>query len=349
MHGDFNKEHPLRSMSIAIIGACNLNCAFCYVGGTREGKMDFETFKKIVDDAIPLGLRMVKITGGEPTLHPELHKFLDYLHQHGIQNNIVTNGTMITEQSAKKFRKSFTTVKVSLESIDEKTDDSLTRVPGTWKKKMQAIEILRRNGFNKKNLCIIIKALKQNKKYFLQTYEWAYKNNITPALDRLIPVMNAKEEWAITGPELNDLISDANKIEEFNLETQMPQTKNSPCNVHGRNCYIEVNGDVYPCSGLRVIAGNIFRHSLDEIWNDSAVFKEFFAFRDDLKGTCGKCEQSRLNHCCGCRAIAFAIFHDPRAPDPHCPRYNPNDKWVPDYSYWKNENFSNISKPTIKI
>jgi MoaA/NifB/PqqE/SkfB family radical SAM enzyme len=335
-------------MSVSITGACNLNCAFCYVGGPRKGKMEFSVFKKIVEDAMKLGVETVKLTGGEPLLHEEWEKFAQYLEDCDLNHEIITNGTMITEEVAKKLKATKTGVRMSLESIEEKIDDSLTCIPGAWKKRMLAIENLKKAGFTKKELYILTKALKQNKKTFLQTYDWAIKNNITPTLGRLIPVMNAKEDWALKGEEFRELLAKANQLFEFNEAVQLPQLKNSPCNIQGKNCYVEVNGDVFPCSGLRVIAGNIFQQSLTEIWNNSKVFKEFCGLRDNLKGSCAKCQQNKEKKCCGCRAIAFATFHDPCAPDPHCPNYNPKDKWQSDYSYWKKQNFENIPKTKNK-
>jgi radical SAM protein with 4Fe4S-binding SPASM domain len=213
---------------------------------------------------------------------------------------------------------------------------------------MESIKNLKAAGYNKKNLTIITKALKQNKETFIETFDWAMKNDINTSLDRLIPVMCAKPQWAIAGQELTDLITRINKLNKYNDKVTMPQLKNSPCSAIGTSCYVEVNGDVYPCSGLMVLAGNAFKSSLDYIWNHSKVFNEFDSFKDNLKGSCSKCKQNKEKQCCGCRAIAFAIFHDPRAPDPHCPNYNIKDKWEPDYSFWQKETIANIKKSKTK-
>lgn len=68
-------------VQIDITDACPHNCANC----TRYNRnkkhhymMDFDTFKKCVDSVVDYPGGLVGIMGGEPTLHPEFEKFLEY-------------------------------------------------------------------------------------------------------------------------------------------------------------------------------------------------------------------------------------------------------------------------------
>ncbi len=67
-------------VQIELTNACSLSCANCtrFCGHHQKNFfMDFDTFKKAVDSmAGHKGL--IGIMGGEPTLHPEFEKFIDY-------------------------------------------------------------------------------------------------------------------------------------------------------------------------------------------------------------------------------------------------------------------------------
>ncbi len=64
-------------------GACNLNCSHCWINpefqeeGTKTSlHLDIELVKKAVEQGKPLGLRSVKLTGGEPLLNPRIKEII---------------------------------------------------------------------------------------------------------------------------------------------------------------------------------------------------------------------------------------------------------------------------------
>ena len=78
---------------------------------------------------------------------------------------------------------------------------------------------------------------------------------------------------------------------------------------------ITPEGDVTPCPYMTVVAGNIRRNSLTEIWHTAPVFVELRDLKQ-LKGRCGDCEFKEL--CGGCRCRAFAAYGDYMQEDPAC-------------------------------
>ena len=80
-------------------------------------------------------------------------------------------------------------------------------------------------------------------------------------------------------------------------------------------CFISHQGEVFPCGYLPVLAGDLRRQPLAEIWENAAVFQQL---RDtgNLKGKCGCCEFRNI--CMGCRARAFAATGDYLDEEPFC-------------------------------
>ena len=80
-------------------------------------------------------------------------------------------------------------------------------------------------------------------------------------------------------------------------------------------CFISHQGEVYPCGYLPVLAGDLRRQSLAEIWENSVVFAQLRE-TENLKGKCGRCEFRNI--CMGCRARAFAATGDFLDEEPFC-------------------------------
>jgi len=80
-------------------------------------------------------------------------------------------------------------------------------------------------------------------------------------------------------------------------------------------CFISHEGEVYPCGYLPVIAGDLRKQSLSDIWQNSVVFGHL-RHTDELKGKCGGCEFRNI--CMGCRARAFAASGDYMDEEPFC-------------------------------
>ena len=81
-------------------------------------------------------------------------------------------------------------------------------------------------------------------------------------------------------------------------------------------CFVSHTGEIFPCGYLPVSVGNVKRHNLSEIWQNSEVFQRL---RDEtqLEGKCGICEFKRV--CLGCRARAYYDSHgNYMAEEPHC-------------------------------
>src|SRR3989338_3689587 len=72
-------EDTLDYMSIALLGACNMKCIFCYVDGNRPGMWKPDELEPIFEEAQDLGMRKIQLSGGEPLIYPHLESVLENL------------------------------------------------------------------------------------------------------------------------------------------------------------------------------------------------------------------------------------------------------------------------------
>lgn len=88
---------------------CNLNCKICYVKKFNYNQnLNFKDIKKIIDEAINLGVKIMAIVGKEPLLLLETTlDILTYLkskkRNYNIIYGIVTNGTLLNRETVKKL------------------------------------------------------------------------------------------------------------------------------------------------------------------------------------------------------------------------------------------------------
>ncbi len=122
------------------VSACNLRCVMCFQvdeSFTNDqnfmGNMDFELFKKIIDDAKQSGIQAITLTGrGEPTLHPQIGEMLDYCSGKFFELKMNTNATKLTEKLIHKILQSdITDLVFSVDSYGKKEYESI-RVNGIF-------------------------------------------------------------------------------------------------------------------------------------------------------------------------------------------------------------------------
>ncbi len=83
-----------------------------------------------------LGLGSIKLTGGEPTLHPEFRELVSLIAEAGLGITMETNGTLIDDDLAQFIRATpqFNFVSVSLDGADAETHDTMRSVPGSYQR-----------------------------------------------------------------------------------------------------------------------------------------------------------------------------------------------------------------------
>lgn len=76
--------------------ACNENCTFCHTADLRHIDDTAERIDWKIDRAKRLGYSMVVLSGGEPTMRPELSRWARRVASHGLDLGLVTNGLMLS-------------------------------------------------------------------------------------------------------------------------------------------------------------------------------------------------------------------------------------------------------------
>lgn len=121
---------------------CNLRCIHCYIdaSGTGEaGELTTREAKDMIDDLAAFGVPVILFSGGEPFMREDLFELGRYAADRGLRTVISTNGTLITEDMARKVKDAgFSYVGISLDGL-EVTNDKFRKQTGAFMKTLEGI------------------------------------------------------------------------------------------------------------------------------------------------------------------------------------------------------------------
>lgn len=80
---------------IEITNVCNLNCSFCAPHNREPRFMNFDEFKQILLKIKPFTDYIYLHVKGEPLLHLDVDKFIEYAYNEGFKINLTTNATLL--------------------------------------------------------------------------------------------------------------------------------------------------------------------------------------------------------------------------------------------------------------
>lgn len=139
----------LNTLYMYLTEGCNLACRHCWLGprfdatGSSYPTMTVEMFETAIREGKPLGLSGVKLTGGEPLMHPQFVRLLEIVRREELRLTIETNGILCTPEIAAEIAKSTDRcVAVSIDGTDAATHEWVRGVPGCFDASCRAVRNL---------------------------------------------------------------------------------------------------------------------------------------------------------------------------------------------------------------
>jgi uncharacterized radical SAM superfamily Fe-S cluster-containing enzyme len=147
---------------VEITSNCNLKCPMCFAESGPGGQhLDFETYTQMVDRYVHLeGIPdVLQISGGEPTLHPDLPRMVRYAYEQPIQVVMInTNGIRLAKDPA--LAETLAPMRDKLEvylqfdGVEESSSAAL-RGEDLLATKLAALEVLRRHDLRCTLVCTV--------------------------------------------------------------------------------------------------------------------------------------------------------------------------------------------------
>ncbi|MCT0215734.1 GTP 3',8-cyclase MoaA [Synechococcus sp. CS-1330] len=124
---------PLGVLRLSLTARCNLACPYCLPDGVEPpGLLTLAQRLRVIEAAVALGVRSLRLTGGEPLLHPQLEELIravQPLRARGLGEIALTsNGLLLTAERAQQLRAAGLD-RITL-SLDGTTAGSVARMAG---------------------------------------------------------------------------------------------------------------------------------------------------------------------------------------------------------------------------
>ncbi len=149
-------------LRVSVTDRCNLHCTYCMPVGKpewfeRESLLTFEDIERIVRAAAKLGIRKVRITGGEPLVRENLPRLIEKLRAiSGIQTlAMTTNGTLLERCAHTLKQVGLDRLNVSLDTLKP---ERFERITGSkhWHAVWRGIEAALDAGFAPLKLNVVV-------------------------------------------------------------------------------------------------------------------------------------------------------------------------------------------------
>ena len=319
-------RNGLLSMELELSRICNLRCVYCYAssGKPLENELTLAEIEDAVDQAVQLGARkIIVLGGGEPLLYPQLLEVLDFIINKNLVVDLFTNGTLITPAFAKKLYMRGVGVVIKMNSRKAAIQDYLADREGTFAAINNGLIALREAGYPDEEHSLGIETIicRQNYDELPDLWRWARRQEIVPYIEAMTLQGRATDhpELEVSPDEIKTIFETLARIDAEELGciwTPHPPLVASQCARHEYSCTITSNGEVHPCPGVNISAGNIREQKLAVILSESKVIRELRNIRTNIKGQCADCDIN--DHCYGCRGHAYQVTGDYLAADPLC-------------------------------
>lgn len=123
-----------RKLYLELTSKCNLHCKHCFNNsGDNDDYLSIEKVRQIINHIISKNVEVDEIilSGGEPLIHPDFEQILLLLNNYDVK--ILTNGTLINENSIQLFLNNNCKIQVTLNGSNQKIDSEL-RGAGSFEK-----------------------------------------------------------------------------------------------------------------------------------------------------------------------------------------------------------------------
>ncbi|MGB9597889.1 MAG: SynChlorMet cassette radical SAM/SPASM protein ScmF [Candidatus Poribacteria bacterium] len=310
-------KYRLNQIYFYLTEGCNLACRHCWIAPKYQTaehsypSLDLDVFRYILRQAKAMHVSVVKLTGGEPLLHPQIYDLLNIIRTEGFSLTIETNGILVTQDMAEMlatFKGLF--ISVSLDGVDAETYEWVRGVKGSFENALNGIRNLVKYGIHPQIIMTIMKCNKDQMEPMVKLAEALDAESVK--FNLLQPTARGEkmheqgealdiEELVRLGRWVDNELSETTKIRvvydhpvAFRPLNKIFDGKGSGvCGIHG---ILGVLADgSYALCGIgenvpELIFGHAKKDRLEDVWNGNPILQEIReGIPMKLEGICGDC------------------------------------------------------------
>ena len=160
-------QRSLRELRVSVIDRCNFRCTYCMPADSLQGRGVFLPLEKLLTDHeivdlvrafVDLGVKKLRITGGEPLLRPGLPALVEQLAAiQGLDDiALTTNGVMLTRLAGDLADAGLDRITVSLDTLDREVLAEMSGGKATLDEILDGIRAAESAGFDRLKINTVV-------------------------------------------------------------------------------------------------------------------------------------------------------------------------------------------------
>jgi cyclic pyranopterin phosphate synthase len=131
LHDKFGRQ--ITDLRISITDRCNFRCVYCRSADPENYKehdeiLSWPELDRLAGIFLNLGIRKVRITGGEPLVRDGVEDYIARLHARGVEDlSMTTNGHLLADRCERLIQAGLRRINISLDSLDPAKFEKITR------------------------------------------------------------------------------------------------------------------------------------------------------------------------------------------------------------------------------
>src|SRR5438034_6548956 len=158
---------PLHDLRISVTDRCNFRCVYCmpkdvfgrdYPFLSHGELLTFEEIARLARIYVDLGVRKIRLTGGEPLLRKNIERLIEQLASlPGVDLTLTTNGALLAKKARPLLAAGLARVTVSLDALDDATFRAMNDVDFPVARVLDGIEAAHAAGLAPVKINAVIK------------------------------------------------------------------------------------------------------------------------------------------------------------------------------------------------
>jgi len=160
------RGRALRDLRISVTDRCNFRCTYCmpsHVFGAdypflpHAALLSFEEIARLAGVFVGLGVKKIRLTGGEPLLRKDLPVLVGMLAPLGADLTLTTNGSTLVKHAAALKAAGLDRITVSLDSLDDATFRAMNDADFPVERVLDGIAAAADAGFSPVKVNMVVK------------------------------------------------------------------------------------------------------------------------------------------------------------------------------------------------
>jgi len=223
-------QRKISYIRVSVTDRCDFRCTYCMSEDMeflpKKDVLSLEELDRLCNTFIDLGVKKLRITGGEPLVRKNIMQLFSNLGKklgHGLEElTLTTNGSQLNRYAKDLFDNGVRRINVSLDSLDKDKFKKITRI-GELDKVINGIMTAKKAGLKIKINTVALKEINDNE--ILNLVNWCGENKFALTFIEVMPMGEIGEKRAdqyMPLTEVKSLIQTKYSLTEDSLRTGGP-------------------------------------------------------------------------------------------------------------------------------